>query len=213
MFNNPIKPDDLVEPSTEQNILAAAERLFLDRGYSLVSTTDIAREAGCNQALIHYYYRTKDRLFEAIFEKKATRFFSVILDFEKRGESFEETVRRIVDIHFRMLLEEPKLPFLLFNELSINPGRIAVIRDRLGGLAEKTLERFQARLSAEIYAGRVRQVSLIDIILNIVSLNVALFLAHPVLVSAFGMTEEEYAILAEKRQKENADFILKGLRP
>ena len=197
----------------ERNILEAAERLFLERGYALVSTTDIARSAGCNQALIHYYYRTKDRLFELVFEKKAQRFFSVILEMDERGESFEETIRRIVDVHYRILQDEPRLPFLLFNELTTNPGRIAAIRDRLGGLAERTLAGVDRRLKIEIAEGRIRPISLIDLVLNIVSVNVALFIARPVLISALGISEEEVARMAERRRLENADFVLKGIRP
>ena len=51
----------------EQAILRAAERLFLDKGFALTSTTEIAREAGCNQALVHYYFRTKENLFSKRF--------------------------------------------------------------------------------------------------------------------------------------------------
>ena len=52
------------------SISKAAEKLFLEKGFASTSTTEIAKEAGCNQALVHYYYRKKDLLFTAIFEKK-----------------------------------------------------------------------------------------------------------------------------------------------
>ena len=59
-----------IELSTEQLILKVAERLFLEKGFAMTSTTEIAKEVGCNQALIHYYFRTKDNLFNVIFENK-----------------------------------------------------------------------------------------------------------------------------------------------
>jgi len=58
----------------EQLIVETAERLFLEKGFAMTSTTEIAKEIGCNQALVHYYFRTKAKLFEAIFEKKIKLF-------------------------------------------------------------------------------------------------------------------------------------------
>ena len=64
----------------EEAILDAATRLFLQKGFKATSTTEIAREAGCNQALVHYYFRTKERLFEAIFQQKIKFFVGALLD-------------------------------------------------------------------------------------------------------------------------------------
>ena len=69
----------------EQAILRAAERLFLDKGFALTSTTEIAREAGCNQALVHYYFRTKENLFEKIFEQKIRMLISNIFSIDREG--------------------------------------------------------------------------------------------------------------------------------
>jgi TetR/AcrR family transcriptional regulator len=68
-------PEQTQENTFEQAILEAAEKLFLEKGFAMTSTTEIAREAGCNQALVHYYFRTKAKLFDSVFEKKAVCFF------------------------------------------------------------------------------------------------------------------------------------------
>ena len=73
----------------EQAILRAAERLFLDKGFALTSTTEIALEAGCNQALVHYYFRTKENLFEKIFEQKIRMLISNIFSIDREGGTFE----------------------------------------------------------------------------------------------------------------------------
>ena len=65
--------------SMEERILACAERLFLNKGYNLTSMTEIAREAGCTQALVHYYFRTKENLFSNIFESKFHLFIDCIV--------------------------------------------------------------------------------------------------------------------------------------
>ena len=86
----------------EQAILRAAERLFLDKGFALTSTTEIAREAGCNQALVHYYFRTKENLFEKIFEQKIRMLISNIFSIDREGGTFEEKLRRKIEAHFEI---------------------------------------------------------------------------------------------------------------
>ena len=54
-------------PTMEIQILETAEKLFLEKGFASTSTTEIAREVGCNQALVHYYFRTKENLFNTIY--------------------------------------------------------------------------------------------------------------------------------------------------
>lgn len=76
------------EQSMESIILETAERLFLDKGFALTSTTEIAREAGCNQALVHYYFRTKEQLFIRIFEEKIKIFGRGFLQHRRKTGNF-----------------------------------------------------------------------------------------------------------------------------
>ena len=87
-----MKPDKDI--TNEQRILDTAEKLFLDRGFALTSTTEIARIVGCNQALVHYYFRTKERLFDAVFEKNASQLVSAFIQGLEENISFEEKIRR-----------------------------------------------------------------------------------------------------------------------
>lgn len=76
------------EQSMESIILETAERLFLDKGFALTSTTEIAREAGCNQALVHYYFRTKEQLFIRIFEEKIKIFAGAFFSIDEKPGNF-----------------------------------------------------------------------------------------------------------------------------
>jgi TetR/AcrR family transcriptional regulator len=116
-MKSPKKP----EISTEQVILNAAEQLFLEKGFALTSTVEITKKAQCNQALVHYYYRSKERLFQAVFKKRVILFLSSFLQISKENIPFEEKLKRTIELHFDMLRENPRLPFLLFNGLSTNP--------------------------------------------------------------------------------------------
>ena len=77
--------DIKTEQSLEQTILEVAERLFLEKGFAMTSTTEIAKEVGCNQALVHYYFRTKDNLFNVIFEQKFKDFFHGLFEIRNLG--------------------------------------------------------------------------------------------------------------------------------
>ena len=73
------------EQSMEQAILEEAEKLFLEKGFALTSTTEIAKRVGCNQALVHYYFRTKDNLFNTIFRTKIQSLLSAYFRIGEHG--------------------------------------------------------------------------------------------------------------------------------
>ena len=78
----------------EQTILESATELFLKKGFKATFTTEIAKEAGCNQALVHYYFRTKDRLFEAIFQEMVKFFVGALHDIGKEEPPFMEKLEK-----------------------------------------------------------------------------------------------------------------------
>lgn len=202
-----------VNQPTEQAILEAAEKLFLEKGFEAASTTQIAKEVGCNQALIHYYFRTKDNLFNTIFEHKFRIFFQHLFDMENISSlSFEDKIRHICESHFSMIENNPQIPLLIIRELSRQPKHLATLREKLRELPEKLFVVLNEELQEEIKAGRIRQISLIDIMFSIISLNVALFIMMPVVENVLQMDIQQKKILIAHRKKENIDFVLHSLR-
>jgi len=199
--------------TTEQIILETAEKLFLEKGFAMTSTTEIARIVGCNQALVHYYFRTKDRLFDAVFEKNANRFVTAFLETMEENIPFEEKVRKKIETQYDILKANPKLPFLIFNELNTNPERLNLLKEKLGDLPRTFFFKMGNELKEEIEKGTIRPMTAIDLMLTILSLNLVLFLASPVLKVITGMTETEFQNLIENRKRENITVILKSLRP
>jgi TetR/AcrR family transcriptional regulator len=199
--------------TSEQVILETAENLFLERGFALTSTTEIARVAGCNQALVHYYFRTKDRLFDMVFEKFAHTFIDSFLKPVEGDISFEDKVRKKTEAQYDILKANPRLPFLFFNELNTNPGRLALLKEKIGELPRSLFFQMERELKAEIEKGTVRPMTATDLILTILSLNMGLFLAGPVLKAVTGITDNEFQTLTENRKRENVTVILKCLRP
>ena len=198
---------------TEKAILKAATRLFLEKGFKATSTTEIAKEAGCNQAMVHYYFRTKDRLFEAVFADKFQGFVSSIMDISKGDLPFEEKLTEKIGAHFDMLLRNPKLPLLFAYELNTNPKRLEAIKEKLGDLPAMVFANFQEELDREIEKGTIRKMKVIDLLFSIIALNMALFIIGPVLKEFSGISDEYYEGFVKHRKKENVNTILRSLRP
>lgn len=201
------------EQNMEQLILEVAENLFLEKGFAMTTTTEIARVAGCNQALVHYYYRTKERLFDKIFEKKAKMFFTSFMQTNEENIPFEEKLKKSIEAHFNILIENPKFPFLLFNELTTNPKRLNSIKQTLGSIPLEIIGKIQNEFQNEIKKGNIRPMNMVDFILTIASLNVFLFVAKPIISGIFGMSEEDYIEFLELRKQENIRIILNSLKP
>ncbi len=202
------------EQTTEQVILEVAERLFLEKGFALTSTTEIAKEVGCNQALIHYYFRTKENLFNVIFEKKFKIFFQGI--FEKRNMGniqFTDKLKFVIESHFDLLQNNPRIPTLILNELSRQPEQIKILREKLHEIPEQLFAELNTELQTEIANGRIRNISLIDLVTSMISLNVALFVMMPVVEKILPLSETQKEQMIAHRRIENVEFILNSLRP
>ena len=202
------------EQSLEHAILEVAEKLFLEKGFALTSTTEIAKEVGCNQALVHYYFRTKDNLFNVIFEHKFKLLFQGIFEMKNTGEmKFQDKLKFIFESHFDLLRKNPGIPSLILNELSRRPEQIDELREKLHELPEKLIMELNEELQIEIEKGNVREISLIDLMVTMLSLNIALFIMLPVVEKALQWDASQKEFMISHRRAENVDFILKSLRP
>jgi len=188
--------------NVEQMILTIAEDVFLEKGYALTSTTEIAKRVGCNQALIHYYFRTKERLFEKLFEKKFLSFVSAVSMSKESSNSFEEIVRGIIFKHLEIISENPRLPFLIINEMTTNPVRFHTIAEKIKETVDSLLKGLDSEIKAEIAAGRIRETTAFDLLLNILSLNIFMFVAQPLLSHVKGFTFDEFMRFAKGRGDE-----------
>lgn len=205
-----INPDK----SMEQQILETAEQLFLEKGFAATSTTQIAKAIGCNQALIHYYFRTKENLFNSIFESKFKMLFRRIFDTTQlESLNFNEKIRYIVETHFDILAENPRMPMLIINELSRQPEQIKILKERLHEMPEKLFSLLSKELEIEVKAGRVKNISLLDIILTVISLNLTLFTIIPIATNIIDLDEHKLKFLLAHRRAENVDIVLSYLRP
>lgn len=200
------------ETNTEQAILKAAEELFLEQGFEQTTTKQIAQRAGCNQALLHYYYRTKDNLFVQIFEEKVKFIATHFLDLNLTAQTLEERISQMVELHFELFRKNPRLvPFLLKEVLS-DPVRVAPILDKIKQYMVKIFGKIDEALHEEIEKGAARPVSTLNVILTLVSLDMAPFIIAPVLQRVLDLTDEQLDKQLDKRKPEVVEILLRQIR-
>ena len=201
------------EQSMESIILETTERLFLDKGFALTSTTEIAREAGCNQALVHYYFRTKEQLFIRIFEEKIKIFAGAFFSIDEKPGTFLEKLTRKIEAHFDIIAQNPKIPFLIINEITTNPQRIKALHKSIGEYPASIIRKVNEELEEAIAQGEVRPITVLDLILTVLSLNVLPQLLRPILEEVMPLPPEEVQKLIARRKEENVKLIINSLRP
>mgnify|MGYP002622241890 CR=1 FL=1 len=198
----------------EQRILETAKQLFLEHGFAQTSTTDIARAVGCNQALVHYYYRTKERLFRKIFEQEMNN----LLDFANKftySDDLWSFLSTLVDYYFSFLTQNPKLPFFILNELVLNEERRAWMRETFiqNERRQKAYYAFSDMVMREIKKGTIRQIEPLDLLLDIVSLVVMTFICMPIYSDLLQKTPEELNDFLAHRKQEVLLMLEGGLTP
>jgi AcrR family transcriptional regulator len=199
--------------NTEERILEAAETLFLNQGFANTTTGQIAQMAGCNQALVHYYYRTKEKLFEQIFEKKFREIVPIITSKFDTGKTFQEKIKNIVEAHFDFLTSNPKFFPFIYSEVTANPERIKSLVEKMSVIPVEKLVQLDKELQAEIKKGKVAKISSIDLALTIGSLNLGFVMMTTMMKSIANYSDKEINAMKETRKKEIVKTILERLKP
>ena len=197
--------------NTEQTILMCAEEVFLERGFDGAKTTEIARRAGVNHAMIHYYFRTKKNLFNVVFQDKLTVLATSFSDSLSQDIPFFDKIRNAVETHFDFISENPKLLFFLYTEVVNDDERKKLLVNNILPRAQKLLDELEKGIAEELAKGTIRPVKPVEILLNIIALNVTTFLATPLMEVVFGNTDEMDRLM-EERKESNVEFILNGMR-
>ncbi len=215
-----------IDDQTEDRILRAARAVFVRRGTAGARMQEIATEAGVNQALLHYYFRTKERLADAVFRDIAGRIAPTIATLLASDATLEQKVERFVHIYMDSVREHPFLPGYVIAELHHHPERLKVLlsstRADQGGdllassvtpLARQVLEKLGAQLQQRAAEGTMRQIAPEQFLIDLVALSVFPFVARPVLESVFGMGSDAFHLFLDERRKRLPGFILDALRP
>ncbi len=197
--------------TTEQQIIEAARKIFMHKGFSGARMQDIADEAGINKAMLHYYYRSKDKLFDMVFTEAVGKLLSRVSAVFTADLLLEDKIQGVIGSYIGSIAENPYLPLFIMNEINQDPDRII---DRFVNTPSfPNIQEFMMLLKSEMDNGTIRRVDPIQLMISVVSMCVFPFVAKPLMQAVFKIGEPAFAQFIEERKAFVSSFVLSALRP
>lgn len=179
--------------STEEKIKEAARKVFTQKGYAATRTRDIAKEAGLNLALLNYYFRSKEKLFEIIMTEKMQQFFGVMEPILNNAETtIEEKIENIVSKYLDTLTKNPDLPLFVLSAIRTSPVHFIKIMGKASNLVKSVL----IKQIQEKVPGR----NPVHFLFNIMGLCVFPFVMNPVLQSLGVLNAKMFSQMMKERR-------------
>ncbi len=197
------------DKQTEEKIFDAATDVFLDKGMDGARMQDIANHAGINKALLHYYYRTKDQLFDAVFQmiaKKMLKKFAPVFD---ENLTLEDKIRFFFREHITFLLENPRLPAFVLNEINRNPERVKKLLKNVD--VESLWKKLYEQHKTELDKYNVSEKMLPQLMTSIAAMSVFPFAAKGLIEAILSKTSINFNDYIEERKQFAADFVINAI--
>ena len=203
---------------TEQRILDAAHAVFVRRGTAGARMQEVAAEAGVNQALLHYYFRNKEQLARAAFERAAKGFMPAVVQVIASAGDLEEKVRRVIDLELDHLARAPYLPGYIIGEVTHHPERAAQLIAAVTGLSPKelgprVLGTLRRQIAAGVKAGVMRPIAPESFVVNLMALCIFPFAVRPMVQAMLGMDDRGFGRFITRRHEDLPAFFMGALRP
>ncbi len=197
------------DKSTENTILEAAERIFQTKGMDGARMQEIADEAGINKALLHYYFRSKQLLFEAVFKKAFSMLAPQLNKILNDDSSIEKKIKNFSLNYITFISEHPYLPNFIIQELNKNPDFFSSFKDRADF---PRLNKFKNQVQEAIERGIIRPITAEQLFINIISLNAFPFIGASLIKGITNIDDPTYDLLIEERKTHVADFIIDAIK-
>ncbi|MGB8490746.1 MAG: TetR/AcrR family transcriptional regulator [Bacteroidales bacterium] len=194
---------------TEEKIFESATEVFVEKGMDGARMKDIADRAGINKALLHYYYRSKEHLFSAVFEMIAAKMFSKFAPVFDEHLTLEEKIRFFFREHISFLQKNPGLPAFLLNEINRHPERFRNLLRKMD--ITKLWQMIFGQHSEELSKYDITPESLPQIMTTIAAISVFPFAARGILEEIFEKLDIKFDDFLEQRKGFAAEFVIKGL--
>jgi len=197
------------DKSTEQKILEAAKQVFMEKGLDGARMQDIADKAGINKALLHYYFRSKEKLFEMIFMEEARKFMPKVTSIMMSELTLFEKVEKFVGQYIDTLLQNPLLPIFILNEINRNPKEAI---KKIFGNQRPPIEKVEEHIAKLVKKGEIKPIKGHELMINMVSLCIFPFLARPMVQWVTKTNDEEFLKLMELRKKTVVKFVIDSVK-
>ncbi|MEM9723539.1 MAG: TetR/AcrR family transcriptional regulator [Bacteroidota bacterium] len=191
---------------TEEKIKRAAAKVFTQKGYKETTTRDIAEAAQVKLGSLHYYFRSKEKLFQIVAEE-AMKEFAQIMDVVFREDiPLKEKIRQYVEKYTDFFKENPFIPMFILSESERNPDNLYRLAD-----FKSVDDRLRIQLEEAIEAGEIRSISTEDFIANLVGMTIFPFLSKRMMCYAADLTSQQFDTMIDRRKELVPEMIISYL--
>ncbi len=196
------------ELDTEEQIFEAASRVFQRKGYAGARMQEIADEANINKSMLHYYYRSKDKLFQEVFQREVKRLFPVIFGVMDSDQSLPKKIDELIDTYYVFLEKNPHLVQFVLHEMHQNADRFKNFIKEEG---IQPPESFLVQIQEEVDKGNMDPVKPEQLVVSIIGLILFPFVARTMIETIFDMDTSNFLHFLKERKEFLSDFILNAI--
>jgi TetR/AcrR family transcriptional regulator len=195
-------------PTTEERILEAAKKVFHSKGFDGARMQEIADEAGVNKSLVHYYYRNKDTIFQAVYEAAFSKLLAKVNEIFYSDLPFTVKIETFLSYYITFLSQNPFLPLFILNGLYGKPEQIKRIIEKSQLSPQRLMDIVRSQVKEELHV----DIDPVQIYINILSLSIFPVIARPLIQTIFGLKDNELGKFYEDRKTGVPEFILNALK-
>jgi len=196
--------------NTEEKILNAAKEVFVEKGKDGTRMQEIADKAGINKSLLHYYYRSKEKLFGAVFQFAFKQFAPKIMNVFSADDDLFTQLRNFISLYLDLISKNRFIPMFILNEVNRNDTSFII---KVIKMVEINPEQYRKKVYDEIEKGTIREIDPNQLMVNTIAMCLFPFIGRPIIqIILFDENEEEYEKFLETRKKEVADFIINSIK-
>lgn len=195
--------------TTEEKIFEAAFRVFQLKGFKGARMQEIADEAGINKAMLHYCFKNKELLFEAVFMNAFGKLAPQINEIFKSQDSIFEKIKKFTDSYISFVMDYPFLPQFIIQEMNNNPEFVTKFLKKENRPDPTKLIH---QIENEIKLGILKPINPKQLLIDIFSMTVFPFAAQALLKGMIQVSNEEFMQLMEERKKYIYEHIITSIK-
>ena len=196
--------------STEDKILSSAQKIFHNKGFDGTRMQEIADKAKINKGLLHYYFKSKEKLFESVFNIALKQMLEKLNTTLKEDVDLFTKIENLVDRYITVLSKNTFIPNFIFHEINRNPDffnkRIKTLNSLEG------IKIFEHQIKKEIAKDSIIEIKPKQLIINIISMSIFPFIAKPMAKGILEISEKEFKDIIQERKKNVAEFTIRAIK-
>ncbi len=194
---------------TEHKILNAATEVFQSKGMDGARMQEIADKANINKSMLHYYYRSKQKLFEAVFKTAISIMAPKLTEIIEKEEPLFDKIRDFTNSYIGLISKHSYIPTFIIHELNRNPK---ILEDTFVKKFGDSFNKMKIQVKEMVDNGEIHPIEPEHLIMNVVAMSIFPFVAKPILKSVLQKDEKEYQLLLEERKTHVADFVINSIK-